>query len=195
MKGARVDREIPGAPSVQEAREYAQRMREVRELTNGERPRSRQRKGPSQRTSSNRRQLAFELPEEAERNQAEASRLDGERDWQESRRRPTRDTSRPRSDEPRQTDQDIAREAGRRLSEEMREKTGGRRAGDAVSEEAHVRPPRRRKNTAEHVKRPAPKLSTAKVVLVAAATSAVVAMGTSSIGESLAGLVGAGWWL
>ena len=201
-----MDMEIPGAPRPEDAARYAQRMREVKEISRGQRPRGKQRRAsgrlcreservegggrrevPRRSTDSSIQSVqsgnrsAFAKPERVER---------GEAEWSGERHTASEDGS---------ANDGECGSCGERFEygDQQRARHGGSKG--AMRGDRRVRPPQRRTRASRGADSTARKVSTLAVVGVSAVTSALVSMGTAAMtsvpGGALSGFLSNGWWM
>lgn len=197
-----MDMEIPGAPRPEEAGQYVQRMREVKEISTGQRPRSRQRRASSQRRGDAASDKGQGRQQTIDFEALSASGQQGRVDA-------------PFGFDPRET-KDVRREGNLNRANKGHAAKSGAQVGDARHErrraresaqcdtdcaemgEEHVRPPRRRTRTPRDSGQADRRMSPLSVVIVSVVTSALISLGAASMfpaGGALSNLFAGGWWM
>lgn len=193
--------EIPNAPRPEEAAQYAQRMREIKEISSGRRPRARQRKA----SSSHRRETTQGDGNEGQGapRHSEPSALSSDHIEEPGVFGGGLDGGLPANRDRKVSAVHSADRQGghydERVQRRSRQEPGRRGVEDVSRSDERVRAPRRRARTSQNARVTSQKMPSLAVIIVSAATSAVVSVGTvvaaTAPGGALASLVANGWWM
>lgn len=197
-----MDTKTARAPRPEEALGYAQRMREIKEIASGQRPRTRQRKTLAQHQRESARgagDACRRATGNATAQQARKTREPGE-----SGAQPQRAFAKAGQfdsgihSEGRSTG--VERDESEERSERRRHRGTRQIENDAAGcLDERVRPPRRRARAPRSSDTGSRKVPTFAIVAVSAVTSALVSVGTAAMtspsGGALSGLIAGGWWM